>query len=540
MNKHSLDAVVIADNGQVSLSASNPLRLQLDGHTATIQVVRNFLGHAGNIVPPVEGDGFNSWDSAPKLNGIYLYNALSNAGFSVDLINDFQRERNRFAVLALQSPKAVIISTTFVVSRDTLLSLVREVKRYCPETVVVVGGPFVAFSWRVWQRKGDYPYDKDELKKDFLFFNATGDETDLYIISDTGEDLLIKALHHLRRNRFIDDLPNTARLVNGSYHFSKRVDDLSSWQDVPIDWATLPDTVFTSGVVPMRASTGCPNNCSFCNFNKNRLLTRVKPLDILITEMKAVQARGAKYVWFADDNFRLGKRDLVMVCKRFIDEGLTLKWMTLLRADVLKNIDLELLHKAGCIEVQMGIESADSSLLAAMNKQADPTLYEEIVTRLLKTGINCTCYFIVGFPGETEVSVNRTIAFIKRLETIDGKGLLSWSLYPFVLVPGSPIFEADQRAVYKIEGYKHNWQHKTMDSATAQQWLIKAFMSLENSGPIYRGDNLEQLNAMPLTQLKEFIATRHTLEKQAAGKNLDKAIALEYFKKVFAREGISN
>ncbi len=220
MNKHPLDAVVIADNGLVSLSASNPLRLQLDGHTATVQVVRNFLAHAGNIVPPVEGDGFSSWDSAPKLNGIYLYNALSKAGFSIDLINDFQRERNRFADLAIQSPKAVIISTTFVVSRDTLLALVREVKKYCPETIIIVGGPFVAFSWRVWQRKGDYSYDQDELIKDFLFFDATGDETDLYIISDAGEDLLIKALHSLRENSAIDDLPNTARPVNGNYHFS--------------------------------------------------------------------------------------------------------------------------------------------------------------------------------------------------------------------------------------------------------------------------------------------------------------------------------
>ncbi len=283
----------------------------------------------------------------------------------------------------------------------------------------------------------------------------------------------------------------------------------------------------------MRASTGCPNNCSFCNFNKNRLLMRVKPLDVLVAEMKAVQARGAKYVWFADDNFRLGKRDLVQVCERFINEGLTLKWMTLLRADVLRDIDLELLHNAGCIEVQIGIESADSSLLAAMNKQADPVLYEEVVTNLLKAGINCTCYFIVGFPGETELSVNRTITFLQRLEAVDGRGLLNWSLYPFVLVPGSPIFETDQRAVYKIEGYKHNWRHSTMDSATAQHLLIKAFMSLENSGPVYRGDNLELLNSMPLSQLKAFTATRHALEKQAISKALDKDTVEIAFKKVF-------
>jgi hypothetical protein len=59
--KLTLDAIIIADFGQDSLSGSNPLKLELDGRTADIQVVLNYLEHQGEVVLPIEGDGIMSW-----------------------------------------------------------------------------------------------------------------------------------------------------------------------------------------------------------------------------------------------------------------------------------------------------------------------------------------------------------------------------------------------------------------------------------------------------------------------------------------------
>ena len=73
----SLDAVIISDSGSDSMSSTNPLRLNLDGRTADIQVVQNYLIHGGRVHPPIEGDDQMSWASAPKLNGIYLFNYLT-------------------------------------------------------------------------------------------------------------------------------------------------------------------------------------------------------------------------------------------------------------------------------------------------------------------------------------------------------------------------------------------------------------------------------------------------------------------------------
>ena len=79
----ALDAIIISDSGVDTVSATNPLRLALDGRTADIQVVLNYLKHQGRIITPIEGDGVMSWASTPKLNGIYLFNYLTKQNFNV-------------------------------------------------------------------------------------------------------------------------------------------------------------------------------------------------------------------------------------------------------------------------------------------------------------------------------------------------------------------------------------------------------------------------------------------------------------------------
>ena len=76
-----MDAIIIADSGSESVSATNQLRLNIDGHIANIQAVNNFLHNNGRIVTPIIGDGVSSWTSSLKLNGLFLYSYLSGQGF---------------------------------------------------------------------------------------------------------------------------------------------------------------------------------------------------------------------------------------------------------------------------------------------------------------------------------------------------------------------------------------------------------------------------------------------------------------------------
>lgn len=514
------------------MSSTNPLRLNLDGRTADIQVVQNYLSHGGRVHPPIEGDNQMSWASAPKLNGIYLFNYLTKKKFNVELVDSYYKEADHFKQLLDRKPRAVVISTTFIAGKQNLIKLVANIRDLAPDVFVIAGGPLVYTSYLL-ARKKEPEYDTHSAKNEFLFLDIENEPAvDLYIVSLRGEQILCDVLNRIRANKRTEDIPNSARLIGNEYHFTKRIDDISSSEDFAIDWPALPNAFFKPGVVPMQASNGCPYHCAFCNFTKDRRLTWVKPTERIVAEMKAVQDRGARYVWFVDDNFRLGQGNLETVCRRFIDERLEVKWMTFVRASTLDHVDTDLLRQAGCIEVQLGLESADSFVLKNMNKKATPGLYRRVLKKLLGSGINCSCYFIFGFPGETEESAQRTRDFIKSFDGQHYEGSLCWSMFPFTLIPLSPVYENRARRKYGMTGYLHKWQHATMDSDQAREQLFKTFLEIDDSGPIYRGDNQEILRSLGSSGRKQFEATRHKLSKKALAGDLEKETLVQSFRQV--------
>ena len=529
----ALDAIIIADSGSDSLSGTNPLKLKIENREATIQVVQNLVANDGRLQLPVQGDGMASWNSARKLNGIYLTNFLMTNNFNVELINSFYSEKDRFNKLLSNNPKAVIISTTFIPGKQTFAKLVSDIRSLAPDVTIIAGGPLLYMSYLMLKRRQDLDYDTHSAKSDFLFLEVDNEPAvDLYIISVCGEQTLCDVLDRVRNNRGYDDIPNLARLVGSTYFFSKQIDDPPNFEDTPVCWSEMPDSIYDSGVVPMQASAGCPYQCSFCNFTKDRRLTWIKPIDRLVGEMKAVKKRGARYVWFVDDNFRLGKEDLGKVCDRFIDENLDLKWMTFIRASTLETIDPEMLRKAGCYEVQLGLESADNQILLNMNKKATPELYKKVLKKLISAGINCSCYYIFGFPGETEESAQRTRDFIKQFDYTPYEGSLYWSMFPFILSPLSPIYEPKARQQFGITGYLHEWRHATMNSDQAKDQVLKTFLEIDTSGPIYRGDNLDLLCDLGPTLRKKFESTRHQLSKLALTGKLENASIYKAFKEI--------
>ncbi len=67
-----------------------------------------------------------------------------------------------------------------------------------------------------------------------------------------------------------------------------------------------------------------------------------------------------------------------------------------------------MMKAAGCRRVYLGLESGSQETLALMNKKA--TLQEGIdaVQLFHEAGIEVAAFFIVGYPGETVSSIERT------------------------------------------------------------------------------------------------------------------------------------
>jgi radical SAM superfamily enzyme YgiQ (UPF0313 family) len=168
-----------------------------------------------------------------------------------------------------------------------------------------------------------------------------------------------------------------------------------------------------------------------------------------------------------------------------------------------------------------------------MNKRSDPDLYAEVIRRLLAAGIDCAVSFIFGFPGETDETARQTIEFIKSVESPQEEGVLTWSLFPFILAPLSPIYESASRKEYGMIGYMLDWKHDTMDSERAKGYVLEAFLELQNSDTIYSGDNIDMLLDLGPKGRKAFVKCRHGLAKRRMKGEIEEGELLAPFQKVF-------
>jgi anaerobic magnesium-protoporphyrin IX monomethyl ester cyclase len=93
------------------------------------------------------------------------------------------------------------------------------------------------------------------------------------------------------------------------------------------------------------------------------------------------------------------------------------------------------MREAGCRRVYLGLETGCSETLERMRKQA--TLDDGIraVHEFHDAGIEVAAFFIVGYPGETESTVEETFRFALSLPLDD----ISFNV-PFPL-PGSALFD---------------------------------------------------------------------------------------------------
>ena len=529
----SLDAIIISNFGTESLSASNPQRLTLNGRVADIQTIINYLRHNGITAEPVAGSDRENWSLAPTLNGIMLANFLKQRGYSTELINDYYRDQEQFVRAIRRNPRLIAVSTSFVYSKDHLINVVNDIRQQAPAALVVAGGPFIYQSYLIHERSCEPIYSSKEIKQTYLFFDNKQPAIDLYVVSQRGESTLCHLLAALRNNQSPKTIPNIAWYENGAVLFTRQFDEPAQSEDCFVNWNELDKSFFSSKVMSMQASTGCPHRCAFCNFTRDSRLVLSKPLDRIILEFKELAQQGIQYVWFVDDNFMLGTGDLNTSLRRLAEENPGIKWMSFIRADALKNIDYTLLRRAGCIEVQLGLESADPTILRNMNKKADPETYRSVVKNLLKVGINCSCYFIFGFPGETTETAQRTRDFIHSIEYPELEGVMRWSLYPFLLVPLSPIFEEEQRKRYGLNGSLFNWSHSTMNTAQAIREVAETILTCERSGAIYRSDNLSLLDTMTNEQKKLFYAVRNKLSNRMMAEKLHSSEIIQMFRKVF-------
>ena len=398
----------------------------------------------------------------PNLAVCYLKSYLSRRGLNIEIVNFFNSEKERFAELLKQSPNAVAITTTFYTDDEPVIELVDFIRQHNPETKIIVGGPHI-FNLHTHH---------DPATQDFLWKKIGAD---VYVYDPQGEGTLNRILQHLRTTpeKSLESIPNLIYRSSGdTFEKSGKEVENNSLDENCVDWSYF-DQDFMVPVVSMRTARSCAFKCSFCSYPFLAGELTLTSLDAVEKEMHYLKDHGVKNINFIDDTFNIPLPRFKDLCRMMIKNKFDFNWYSMYRCSNSDDEAFELLAESGCKGVFLGIESGSNTILKNMNKAAKKERYMDGIRKLQKNNVITMASFIVGFPGETEETIQETIDFIEQTSPSFYRAML---YYHDVKVPIHK-----QAKDYELTGAGYSWKHKTMDWTTAADKIEEMYQSIDNS-----------------------------------------------------------
>lgn len=248
-----------------------------------------------------------------------------------------------------------------------------------------------------------------------------------------------KGIHQNKDQIFIEDLdsiPLAARHLLPHPKF---------YRPTPASCRMVPYAVIMT-------SRGCPSKCTFCDRKIFGERLRMRSVDNIFQEIEElVSEYGVKEIRFFDDTFTINKKRVYDICDEFEKRKLKLPWTCLTKASCVDGPLLKRMKQAGCWQVLYGFESGDSRMLKLLKKGNTVTINKRAIRLTKEAGLEVRGDFIVGTPGETWESLERTVQF-----TIDMK--LDYAHFnKFIPFPGTELYE-----ILTKQGYTFDFSKSTI------------------------------------------------------------------------------
>jgi len=184
------------------------------------------------------------------------------------------------------------------------------------------------------------------------------------------------------------------------------------------------------------AIRGCPYGCLFCGSrNIWSRKARYRSPENIVKEIKGLQRMGINSVRFDDDTFGIDKRYIKSLCEALQSECPGIRWDTEIHVRLCDDDTIETMRKAGCYSVQIGFESGNDGILKEMRKSTTVEMSLNACKVIKRHGIKLQTFFMVGFPQETEETLNDTVEAMKKAEC----DVMIYSV--FTPYPGTEMFE---------------------------------------------------------------------------------------------------
>jgi anaerobic magnesium-protoporphyrin IX monomethyl ester cyclase len=186
-------------------------------------------------------------------------------------------------------------------------------------------------------------------------------------------------------------------------------------------------------------SRGCPYRCTFCSQSIMPIKWRARsPENVLQEWQHLVWELGAQEIGVLDDSANIQVNRLERMADLFIEHKVNhVPWIFVngIRANLATKALLARLKKAGLKRTAFGVESGDPDILLSIDKKIDHDTIRQAFKNAKEVGLETIGFFIIGLPGETEETMERTIKFACELDPL----IANFSMMtPY---PGTKVYE---------------------------------------------------------------------------------------------------
>ena len=360
---------------------------------------------------------------------MYLAAVLQKNGYTVEILDafisgaDFEEKKGEEVTIGLpfkqikeeiqaRKPNIVGIAGPFTSQIGHAIQTSKVAKEANSHILTVVGGPHVTL-----------------VPKEFL---EEAHSVDIAVTGE-GEFAMLEIAQYLEGKKQLNEIKGIAYRQNGKVIVNPRRPFIDNLDELPYPAYDLVDMErylgpskigyrsFQNRAISMVTSRGCPFNCCFCSVHLHMGQGfRAHSAQYVLDHIQYVVGKfGVKNIFFEDDNLTLDIKRFEAICDGIIQRKIKIGWETPngVRAD---RLTLELLKKmkqSGCKSVFVGVESGDQQILdKIVCKSLDLNKVMEFAKNARKIGLKTGAFYIIGFPGETKLNMQRTVDFALEMK----------------------------------------------------------------------------------------------------------------------------
>lgn len=246
-----------------------------------------------------------------------------------------------------------------------------------------------------------------------------------YVIRDEGERSLVSLLGILSSSSAskpsdedLESIPNLSYRVDGETRNNPSAPFIKDLDSIPRPRRSAllhMDEYSTEDLGLLLTSRGCPFRCTYCYHPWRGRVNFRSAGDVLEEMLHLYHNYGVRQFAIKDDSFTVRRSHVEAICQGIIDAKIKIIWDCTTRPNIIDKELLEIMIRAGCSVIKIGVETGSQRILDICNRG---TTFEQVrkAARLFnEKGIFWSGYFMMGIPQEREEDIEATLSFMREL-----------------------------------------------------------------------------------------------------------------------------